>query len=110
MISRRRTASCLAPRLTNSQETIPTIPSTSSSWTMMVRLPTSVGPSPRIRSCSPIGSGLLRLLVGGGGSVAEDEAGGALPVGGGGDVACVDQQLDTDRKSTRLNSSHVAIS
>src|SRR5699024_9220700 len=42
-----------------------------------------------------IGSGLLRLLVGGGGSVAEDEAGGALPVGGGGDVASVDQQLDT---------------
>src|SRR5690625_7191972 len=64
---------------------------------MMVRLPTSVGPSPRIRSCSPIGSGLLRLLVGGGGSVAEDEAGGALPVGGGGDVASVDQQLDTGR-------------
>src|SRR5690625_7637757 len=32
--------------------------------------------------------------VGGGGAVAEDQAGGAGPVLGGGDVASVDQQLD----------------
>src|SRR5699024_4332771 len=93
MISRRRTASCFAPRLTKSHATITTIPSTSSSWTMKVRLPTSVGPSPRISSCSPIGSALLRLLVGGGGAVAEDESGRALPVLGRGDVAAVDDQL-----------------
>src|SRR5699024_8551493 len=93
MISRRRTASCFAPRLMNSQATITTIPSTSSSWMMKVRFPTRVGPSPRISSCSPIGSALLRLLVGGGGAVAEDEAGGACPVLGGGDVAAVHDQL-----------------
>src|SRR5699024_5026772 len=64
-----------------------------SSWPM-------IGFAGGIMSCSVTSdvtflrdSGLVGLLVGGGGAVAEDEAGGAGPVLGGGDVAAVDDQL-----------------
>src|SRR5690606_34968272 len=93
MISRRRTASCFAPRLASSHAMIPMIPTTSSSWMMTVRLPTPrAGPRAR-RSGAPIGSALAVLLVGGGRAVAEDQTGRAGPVLGGGDVAAVHDQL-----------------